>query len=106
MPLVAVAAEEAVEVVEAQPGRPQIERTCLARHPVWNVVHLAEPGRVVAVAFRTAPDGAGALGHQRVVAGKPVAISVMTPLATEWWFRPVISAARLGEQSAVVWNML
>src|SRR5215467_15105875 len=22
----------------------------------------------------------------------------MTPLATEWWFRPVISAARVGEQ--------
>jgi hypothetical protein len=30
----------------------------------------------------------------------------MTPLATEWWFRPVISAARVGEQRAVVWYML
>jgi len=26
----------------------------------------------------------------------------MLPLATEWWFRPVISAALVGEQSAVV----
>src|SRR5262249_16394723 len=30
----------------------------------------------------------------------------MTPLATEWWFRPVISAARVGEHSAVVWYVL
>jgi hypothetical protein len=27
----------------------------------------------------------------------------MSPLATEWWLRPVISAARVGEHSAVVW---
>jgi hypothetical protein len=30
----------------------------------------------------------------------------MLPLATEWWFRPVMSAARVGEQSAVVWKRL
>ena len=28
------------------------------------------------------------------------------PKPTEWWFRPVISAARVGEQSAVVWKRL
>jgi hypothetical protein len=33
--------------------------------------------------------------------GKPVACSEMTPKPTEWWFRPVMSAARVGEQSAV-----
>src|SRR5262245_9166454 len=30
----------------------------------------------------------------------------MTPEAQVWWLRPVISAAREGEHSAVVWNML
>jgi len=30
----------------------------------------------------------------------------MLPLATEWWLRPVISAALVGEHNAVVWNML
>src|SRR5262245_47927819 len=28
------------------------------------------------------------------------------PVAVEWWLRPVISAARVGEHSAVVWNWL
>src|SRR5262245_37362006 len=30
----------------------------------------------------------------------------MTPVPTEWWLRPARSAARVGEQSAVVWNWL
>ncbi len=45
-------------------------------------------------------------GITPVYPGKPVPASPMTPLATEWWFRPVSSAARVGEQSAVVWNRL
>src|SRR5215510_5621010 len=28
----------------------------------------------------------------------------MPPIPTEWWFRPLSSAARVGEQSAVVWK--
>ena len=40
-----VAAEEAVEVVEAQPGGPQVERPGLAGVPVGHVVVLAEPRR-------------------------------------------------------------
>ena len=36
--------------------------------------------------------------------GAEVAISVMPPMPTEWWLRPVSSAARVGEQSAVVWK--
>src|SRR5271170_4188761 len=28
----------------------------------------------------------------------------MTPVCTEWWLRPVMSAARVGEQSAVEWK--
>src|SRR4051794_16863213 len=30
----------------------------------------------------------------------------MPPMPTVWWFRPERSAARVGEQSAVVWNRL
>ena len=29
-----------------------------------------------------------------------------TPIPTLWWFRPVSSAARVGEQIAVVWKRL
>ena len=28
----------------------------------------------------------------------------MPPMPTEWWLRPLSSAARVGEQSAVVWK--
>jgi hypothetical protein len=35
-----------------------------------------------------------------------VAISVIPPIPTEWWFLPVSSACRVGEQSAVVWKRL
>src|SRR5215471_13750748 len=38
--------------------------------------------------------------------GNPVACSMMTPVAQLWWLRPVINAARVGEQSAVVWKRL
>src|SRR6187200_1953773 len=30
----------------------------------------------------------------------------MTPIPTEWWFRPVSKAARVGAHSAVVWKRL
>ncbi len=36
--------------------------------------------------------------------GAAVAISVMPPMPTVWWLRPVNRAARVGEQSAVVWK--
>src|SRR5262249_3371553 len=41
-----------------------------------------------------------------VYPGYPVANSVMLPMPTLWWLRPVRSAARVGEHSAVVWNSL
>jgi hypothetical protein len=28
----------------------------------------------------------------------------MPPIPTEWWLRPVIRAALVGEHNAVVWN--
>src|SRR5215470_20379164 len=38
--------------------------------------------------------------------GYPVDISVITPKPTEWWLRPVINAARVGEHSAVEWKLV
>ena len=46
------------------------------------------------------------LGRTEVYPGADVAISVIPPIPTVWWFRPERSAARVGEQSAVVWNRL
>ena len=31
---------------------------------------------------------------------------MITPVAQVWWLRPLINAARVGEQSAVVWNLV
>jgi hypothetical protein len=31
---------------------------------------------------------------------------VTTPKPAEWWLRPVISAPRVGEQSAVEWKLV
>ena len=38
--------------------------------------------------------------------GADVAISVIAPIPTEWWLRPVSRAWRVGEQSAVVWKRM
>src|ERR1700737_1486339 len=46
------------------------------------------------------------LGSTELYPGAPVAISVMPPMPAEWWLRPVSSAARVGEQRAVVWKRL
>ena len=35
-----------------------------------------------------------------------MACSEITPKPAEWWFRPVMSAARVGEQSAVEWKLV
>ena len=37
--------------------------------------------------------------------GSAVAISVMKAMFTVWWLRPAFNAARVGEQSAVVWKL-
>src|SRR6266404_311056 len=46
------------------------------------------------------------LGSTELYPGAPVAISVIPPMPAEWWLRPVSSAARVGEQRAVVWKRL
>ena len=43
-------------------------------------------------------------GRSELWPGADVAVSVMLPIPTEWWLRPVSSAARVGAHSAVVWK--
>ena len=45
-------------------------------------------------------------GRKELWPGAEVAVSVMLPIATEWWLRPVIRAWRVGAHSAVVWKRL
>ena len=46
------------------------------------------------------------LGSTELCPGADVAVSVMLPMPTEWWLRPVSSACRVGAHRAVVWNRL
>ncbi len=50
--------------------------------------------------------GAFSFGRTLLFPGAEVAISVMAPIPTEWWLRPVSIACRVGEHSAVVWKRL
>src|SRR5262249_5331733 len=69
VPLVGVAANEAVEVVEPKPCRPQIEWPSFAGLPVRHVVVLPIPRRVVPVLLEHLGKGSDAFWHQRVIAG-------------------------------------
>src|SRR6187455_1252462 len=51
-------------------------------------------------------SGAQVLGRIELYPGAEVASSVMTPMPTEWWLRPVSRADRVGAHSAVVWKRL
>jgi hypothetical protein len=62
MPVVRVASEEAVEVLEAQPTWPLVEGAVRALQPVRNQLVLAKPRGVVTVADENGGDGAGGLG--------------------------------------------
>src|SRR5262249_4930083 len=69
-PLIGVAADESVEVLEAEARRPEVERSRLARLPIRNVVILAEPRRVPAVLTEELGDAGRVFPHQGVIAGK------------------------------------
>ena len=69
LPLVGVAADEAVEVVEAHAGRPLVERPGLARLELGRVVVLAEPRGPVAVVLQDPADRRLVPRHDAVVAG-------------------------------------
>ena len=70
LPLARVAADEAVEVVEAHADRPLIEWPKLARLERWRVVVLAEPTGGVAVVLENAADSSLVLGNNAIVARK------------------------------------
>src|SRR5277367_4948324 len=48
--------------------------------------------------------GGLSLGRTLLFPGADVGISVMPPMPTEWWLRPVRRACRVGEHSAGVTN--
>src|SRR5512137_287226 len=58
------------------------------------------------LSFRMVPMVALSLVMMLSYPGKPVACSATTPKPAEWWLRPVISAARVGELSAVEWKFV
>ena len=58
------------------------------------------------MSFRVSATGALLLGSTEEFPGAEVAVSVMLPIPTEWWLRPVSMACRVGAHSAVVWNRL
>jgi hypothetical protein len=67
-------------------------------------VALAELRRRIAVELEGSAIGALSFGRMLLLPGAAVAISVIAPMPTEWWLRPVSSACRVGAHSAVVWN--
>src|SRR5271169_3969669 len=64
-----VAADEPVKIIEAEPGRPEVERPRGAALPGRHVMVLAKPSCVVTVPAEYFGDGSGALWHQGIVAG-------------------------------------
>ena len=65
---------------------------------------LAEVRGRVPFSFRISGSGAHVFGRIELYPGAEVAISVIPPIPTAWWLRPLINAALVGEQSAVVWK--
>src|SRR5215469_7262530 len=71
MPVVCIAAEESVEVFEAHPAWPLIERPVGAFQPVRNQVVLTEPRCVVTISDKDVADSACAFRNNRVIARIP-----------------------------------
>ena len=69
-PLVRVAADEAIEMVESEARRPAVERSGLAALPVRDVVILAEPRGAVSSLLENLRDRCGLFAHHRVVTGE------------------------------------
>ena len=70
LPLVGVATDEAVEVLEAHAGRPLVEWPDLAGGERWRVVVLAEPRGCVAVVEQDPSERSLVLSDDAVVAGE------------------------------------
>src|SRR5208282_6459916 len=70
VPLVHVAANEAVKVVEAHSDRPLIFGASLAGLPQRHVMVLAEPRSCVVVGLQDTPDGCAIFADRSVVSGE------------------------------------
>ena len=46
------------------------------------------------------------LGIWPVLPGNAVPVSMIPPILFTWWLRPLLIAARVGEETAVVWKLL
>ena len=101
------AGEEAPPVVEAPAGRPVVERARRAHLVPRGHVPLAEPaGDVAVLAQDPGQGGASSAAGCRCSRGRARGTRRCRPCPTRWWLRPVSSAARVGEQTAVTWNRL
>ena len=69
LPLAGVAADEAVEILEAHADRPLVEGPVLARLKCRRVVVLAEPGRAITVVLEDPTDGRLVTRNDRIIAG-------------------------------------
>lgn len=69
-------------------------------------MHLPNCAVEYPLSLRVIASGALVLGRSELFPGADVAVSVMLPMPTEWWFRPVSMACRVGAHNAVVWNRL
>ena len=105
-PLVRLAAQKAVELVESLVGRPAVERTRDARLPGRELVPLSEGPGAVAVETQDLGQWGYAVRDLAVFPGNAVPVSMIAPMLLTWWLRPLLSAARVGEQTAVVWKLL
>ena len=93
-------------MVEAPPVGPPVQRARRALLAVRGQMPLAERRGAVPVALQHLRERRAVLGDERRVPGKPLDSSPIDPKPTAWWLRPVSSAARVGEHSAVTWNRL
>ena len=101
LPLISVAADEAIEVLEAHSCRPLIKRPRLAGRIGRRVVVLAEPGRAIAILEKNTADCCGVLSDDAVIAGESGGLLRDHAKSCGVVLRPVIRAARVGEQSEV-----
>src|SRR3954462_8290921 len=69
LPIIALAAEESVEIFEAERGRPMVERADRRGLPFRRVVPLAEAGGGIAVILEDFGDRRGAVVPDAVIAG-------------------------------------